>query len=180
MWWKKLLRCVSNIIYFAIFFSLSKCLKYWAPVILIFSVDSDLLHLVSAMVMPCMYQLFLFLFYYFIVFVTGIDHLIYAWAPGNFRLFIFFVGKLWFSSLSLTCCCDFDSLLLPIYFCVVSYVFLSKAFYVVSCVCHLCAFVVSKDFMFCILLLWILIQFLYYCVLSCIYESCVVSFIFCV
>ena len=52
---KKLLRCVSNIIYFAIFFSLSKCLKYWAPVILIFSADSDLLHLVSAMVIPCMY-----------------------------------------------------------------------------------------------------------------------------
>ena len=100
-------------------------------------------------------------------------------GAGKFS-FIFFVGKLWFSSLSLTCCCDFDSLLLPIYFCVVSYVFLSKAFYVVSCVCHLCAFVVSKDFMFCILLLWILIQCLYYCVLSCIYESCVVSFIFCV
>ena len=37
----------------AIFFSLSKCLKYWAPVI--FSADADLLHLVSAMVMPCMY-----------------------------------------------------------------------------------------------------------------------------
>ena len=42
----------------------------------------------------------------------------------------------------LTCCCDLDSLLLPIYFCVVSCVFLSKAFMyscVVSCVCHLCA-----------------------------------------
>ena len=37
----------------------------------------------------------------------------------------------------LTCCCDLDSLLLPLYFCVVSCVFLSKAFYVFLC-CLMC------------------------------------------